>query len=245
MWLVFRSGGDEGRAVRAMGERFIIGRDAELQPGRQRRPLLAPARVPARLPRWSRRAARHGFGQRNVRQRPPPHRPGAACRATSSSSSAMSSWVRPFSNRRQRRPRSASCLPDLRGRFVAVDDRAPQAATRNAHRNGRRRSCDRGGRRARHPVRDRGARRRRQQRSGVGGRHRPKGDPIDRGDHRRGRVGEPQGSGTGWVLDQAEGLIVTNAHVVNAGTAFRHRSGRPGSRGDAAGQRARAKTSRF
>jgi S1-C subfamily serine protease len=28
MWLVFRSGGDEGRAMRAMGERFIIGRDA-------------------------------------------------------------------------------------------------------------------------------------------------------------------------------------------------------------------------
>ncbi|HEX2030669.1 MAG TPA: trypsin-like peptidase domain-containing protein [Actinomycetota bacterium] len=30
--------------------------------------------------------------------------------------------------------------------------------------------------------------------------------------------GEPQGAGTGWVLDGGQGLIVTNQHVVNAGT---------------------------
>jgi S1-C subfamily serine protease len=30
--------------------------------------------------------------------------------------------------------------------------------------------------------------------------------------------GEPQGGGTGWVLDASQGLIVTNQHVVNAGT---------------------------
>ena len=30
----------------------------------------------------------------------------------------------------------------------------------------------------------------------------------------------PTGTGSGWVLDAAEGLIVTNAHVVNQGTAF-------------------------
>jgi len=33
-------------------------------------------------------------------------------------------------------------------------------------------------------------------------------------------VGTLQGTGTGWVLDAAEGLIVTNNHVVNAGTSF-------------------------
>lgn len=33
-------------------------------------------------------------------------------------------------------------------------------------------------------------------------------------------VGTLQGTGTGWVLDATEGLIVTNNHVVNAGTAF-------------------------
>jgi len=32
--------------------------------------------------------------------------------------------------------------------------------------------------------------------------------------------GEPQGSGTGWVLDADEGLIVTNQHVTNAGETF-------------------------
>jgi S1-C subfamily serine protease len=32
--------------------------------------------------------------------------------------------------------------------------------------------------------------------------------------------GERAGNGTGWVLDAGEGLIVTNAHVVNAGTRF-------------------------
>lgn len=33
-------------------------------------------------------------------------------------------------------------------------------------------------------------------------------------------VGTLQGTGTGWVLDADEGLIVTNNHVVNAGTSF-------------------------
>jgi S1-C subfamily serine protease len=33
-------------------------------------------------------------------------------------------------------------------------------------------------------------------------------------------AGERLGSGTGWVLDAAEGLIVTNNHVVNGGDAF-------------------------
>jgi len=33
-------------------------------------------------------------------------------------------------------------------------------------------------------------------------------------------VGTLQGTGTGWVLDADEGLIVTNHHVVNAGTSF-------------------------
>lgn len=33
-------------------------------------------------------------------------------------------------------------------------------------------------------------------------------------------VGTLQGTGTGWVLDADEGLIVTNNHVVNAGTDF-------------------------
>lgn len=33
-------------------------------------------------------------------------------------------------------------------------------------------------------------------------------------------VGTLQGTGTGWVLDAQEGLIVTNNHVVNAGTSF-------------------------
>ncbi|MCU0307360.1 MAG: trypsin-like peptidase domain-containing protein [Thermoleophilia bacterium] len=32
--------------------------------------------------------------------------------------------------------------------------------------------------------------------------------------------GEPQGSGTGWVYDADQGLIVTNGHVVNGGTSF-------------------------
>jgi S1-C subfamily serine protease len=32
--------------------------------------------------------------------------------------------------------------------------------------------------------------------------------------------GEPAGSGTGWVLDAEEGLIVTNNHVTNGGTAW-------------------------
>ena len=32
--------------------------------------------------------------------------------------------------------------------------------------------------------------------------------------------GERQGNGTGWVLDANEGLIVTNAHVINGGTEF-------------------------
>jgi 2-alkenal reductase len=34
------------------------------------------------------------------------------------------------------------------------------------------------------------------------------------------RAGTPSESGTGWVLDRNEGLIVTNAHVVNGGTTF-------------------------
>jgi S1-C subfamily serine protease len=33
--------------------------------------------------------------------------------------------------------------------------------------------------------------------------------------------GERAGTGSGWVLDAAAGLIVTNAHVVNGGTQFR------------------------
>jgi S1-C subfamily serine protease len=33
--------------------------------------------------------------------------------------------------------------------------------------------------------------------------------------------GEPAGSGTGWVLDADQGLIVTNNHVTNGGTAWR------------------------
>lgn len=33
-------------------------------------------------------------------------------------------------------------------------------------------------------------------------------------------VGTLQGTGTGWVLDAEEGLVVTNHHVVNAGTVF-------------------------
>ncbi len=32
--------------------------------------------------------------------------------------------------------------------------------------------------------------------------------------------GEAQGSGTGWVYDAGQGLIITNGHVVNAGTSF-------------------------
>ncbi len=32
--------------------------------------------------------------------------------------------------------------------------------------------------------------------------------------------GQTAGSGSGWVLDAGQGLIVTNAHVVNAGTSF-------------------------
>jgi serine protease Do len=32
--------------------------------------------------------------------------------------------------------------------------------------------------------------------------------------------GQLQGTGTGWVLDADEGLIVTNSHVINAGTSF-------------------------
>jgi S1-C subfamily serine protease len=35
------------------------------------------------------------------------------------------------------------------------------------------------------------------------------------------RQGVRAGTGTGWVLDAGEGLIVTNAHVVNAGSSFR------------------------
>ena len=34
------------------------------------------------------------------------------------------------------------------------------------------------------------------------------------------RGGEPAGTGSGWVLDAAGGLIVTNAHVVNGGDGF-------------------------
>ena len=34
------------------------------------------------------------------------------------------------------------------------------------------------------------------------------------------REGALNGTGSGWVLDAAEGLIVTNAHVVNQGTRF-------------------------
>ncbi|MBA2474791.1 MAG: trypsin-like peptidase domain-containing protein [Actinobacteria bacterium] len=34
------------------------------------------------------------------------------------------------------------------------------------------------------------------------------------------RAGQRVGSGTGWVLDGAEGLVVTNAHVVNGGTSL-------------------------
>lgn len=33
--------------------------------------------------------------------------------------------------------------------------------------------------------------------------------------------GQPSGNGSGWVLDAGEGLIVTNAHVVNDGTTFK------------------------
>jgi S1-C subfamily serine protease len=33
-------------------------------------------------------------------------------------------------------------------------------------------------------------------------------------------AGQLQGTGTGWVLDASEGLIVTNSHVINAGTSF-------------------------
>jgi S1-C subfamily serine protease len=33
-------------------------------------------------------------------------------------------------------------------------------------------------------------------------------------------AGSPTGSGSGWVLDAKEGLVVTNAHVVNAGSVF-------------------------
>ncbi|WP_217922988.1 trypsin-like peptidase domain-containing protein [Miltoncostaea oceani] len=32
--------------------------------------------------------------------------------------------------------------------------------------------------------------------------------------------GEPQGSGTGWVLDAEQGLVVTNNHVTNGGTGW-------------------------
>ena len=32
---------------------------------------------------------------------------------------------------------------------------------------------------------------------------------------------EPAGNGSGWVLDAREGLVVTNAHVVNSGTGFK------------------------
>jgi putative serine protease PepD len=35
------------------------------------------------------------------------------------------------------------------------------------------------------------------------------------------RAGQPTGQGSGWVLDAGDGLVVTNAHVVNQGTAFR------------------------
>ena len=38
-------------------------------------------------------------------------------------------------------------------------------------------------------------------------------------DARRGE--EQAGNGSGWVLDAKEGLVVTNAHVVNSGTAFK------------------------
>ena len=38
-------------------------------------------------------------------------------------------------------------------------------------------------------------------------------------DARRGE--EQAGNGSGWVLDAQEGLVVTNAHVVNSGTAFK------------------------
>jgi 2-alkenal reductase len=41
-------------------------------------------------------------------------------------------------------------------------------------------------------------------------------------------LGQRVESGSGWVLDAAEGLIVTNAHVVNGGTAFQ--IGRSGER---------------
>ncbi len=40
--------------------------------------------------------------------------------------------------------------------------------------------------------------------------------------------GQPAGTGSGWVYDAAEGLIVTNAHVVNVGTEFQVRLGDEG-----------------
>ena len=248
MWLHVRTGPDAGTAVElpASGP-FVLGRqrgcDLIVRDTRaSRRHVGADARRRRRPA-----PARPRVGQRHVRGRPP-GRGGAARGRRGASGSATRARGDVAA-----RPPPAEPVPMATHRTPAgATAMAPRVATQSMVR----RLVDAGTQRASRTALLAGAARRGGGpvvvvllATGVLGGERRRGAARGRARRARDRAGRDarggtrSGTGSGWVLDAAAGLIVTNAHVVNQGDDVPGRGGRAHAAASVARLR-RARTSR-